>query len=391
MLPTGLINCTALERVAFGTPTAKAVREEAERVDAKRVFLLVSGTLDRETDEIDQVRNALGDRYAAFHDKIAAHTPRTDVIDAAAKARQADTDLIVTIGGGSVTDAAKVIAVALKYGLETPADLEPYHWTVNSDGSISKPDLRGPFVPQFAVPTTLSAGEFNALGGCTDTEKNVKEAYDHRELTPRVVVLDPAITLHTSEWLWISTGIRSLDHALETLGALSSNDYWDAAAENAIKLLVEGLPRVKKDPSDLEGRLKCQMGSWLSMFSVVSGINLGASHAIGHVMGGAFNVPHGYTSCVMAPFVLRFNKPVNGERQKRIAAAFGRPGDDAGDAADDFITGLGMPRSLKEVGIGRDQLRALAEASMHDFWTRTNPRPLNSPDDVMEVLEMAAG
>jgi alcohol dehydrogenase class IV len=251
--------------------------------------------------------------------------------------------------------------------------------------------MDGPFVPQFAVPTTLSAGEFNALGGCTDTEKNVKEAYNHRELSPRVVVFDPAITLHTPEWLWISTGIRSLDHALETLGALSSNDYWDAAAENAIKLLVEGLPRVKQDPSDQDARLKCQMGAWLSMISVVGGIDLGASHAIGHVMGGAFNVPHGYTSCVMAPFVLRFNKPVNGERQKRISAAFGRPNDDAGDAADDFITGLGMPRSLKEVGIGRDQLRALADASMHDFWTRTNPRPLNSPDDVMEVLEMAAG
>lgn len=389
MLPTGLINCTALERVAFGDRAAPAVKTEVERVDAKRVFLLVSGTLDRETDEVDQVREALGARYAGFHDKITSHTPRTDVMDAVAKARAVDTDLIITIGGGSVTDAAKVMAVALKYGLKTPADLEPYHWTVNPDGTIHKPDMKGPFVPQFAVPTTLSAGEFNALGGCTDTEKNVKEAYDHRELSPRVVVLDPAITVHTPEWLWISTGIRSLDHALETLGALESNDYWDAAAESAIKLLVEGLPRVKNDPNDMEARLKCQMGSWLSMFSVVSGINLGASHAIGHVMGGAFNVPHGYTSCVMAPFVLRFNKSVNGERQKRISEAFGRPGDDAGDAADDFITGLGMPRSLQAVGIETDQLQALAEASMHDFWTRTNPRPLNSPEDVMEILKMA--
>ncbi len=390
MLPMGIINCTALDRVIFGSPTADAVAEEAARRGAERVFLLVSGTLNRETDEIDKVRTVLGDRYAGYHDKIAPHTPRTDVLDAAAKARELGADLIVTIGGGSATDAAKVMAIALRHNLTEPDDLEPYHWRVGKDGSIHKPEFEGGFVPQIAVPTTMSAGEFNALGGCTDTVKNYKEAYDHPELVPRAVIFDPAITLHTPEWLWISTGVRALDHALETIGSLKSNAYCDTLALGAIELINEGLPRVKSDPGDLDARLKCQMGMWMSIVPLVAGVDMGASHAIGHVMGGSFNVPHGHTSCVMAPAVLRYNKPVNGERQVRIAKAFDRPGDEAADAADDFIRNLGMPRSLKDVGIERDNFQQLAEGAMHDFWTRTNPREISGPEQVMEILEMAA-
>jgi maleylacetate reductase len=390
MMPTGIINCTALDRVIFGSAAAEAVAEEAARRNAKRVFLVVSGTLNRETDEIDKVRAALGDRYAGYHDKIAPHSPRTDVLDAAAKARDLNADLIVTVGGGSATDAAKVMAIALRHNLTKPDDLEPYHWRVDKDGSIFKPEFEGGFIPQIAVPTTMSAGEFNALGGCTDTVKNYKEAYDHPELVPRAVIFDPSITLHTPEWLWISTGVRALDHALETIGSLKSNAYCDTLALGAIELINEGLPRVKADPTDLDARLKCQMGMWMSIVPLVAGIDMGASHAIGHVMGGSFNVPHGHTSCVMAPAVLRYNKTVNGERQKRIAKAFGRPGDEAADAADDFIRGLGMPRSLKEVGIERDKFQQLAEGAMHDFWTRTNPREITGPDQVMEILELAA-
>jgi maleylacetate reductase len=390
MLPTGMINCTALDRVIFGMPSAQAVAEEAERRDARRVFLVVSGTLNRETDEIDKIRKALGDRYAGYHDKIAPHTPRTDVLDAAAKARELDTDLIVTVGGGSATDAAKVMAIALRHNLTEPDQLEPYHWRVNKDGSILKPEFDGGFVHQIAVPTTMSAGEFNALGGCTDTVKNMKEAYDHPELVPRAVVFDPAITLYTPEWLWISTGVRALDHALETIGSLKSNAYCDTLALGAIELINEGLPRVKNAPDDLDARLKCQMGMWMSIVPLVAGVDMGASHAIGHIMGGSFNVPHGHTSCVMAPAVMRYNKSVNGDRQKRIAQAFGRAGDEAADAVDDFIRGLGMPRSLKEVGIERDKFEQLAMGAMHDFWTRTNPREITGPDQVMEILEMAA-
>ena len=161
-------------------------------------------------------------------------------------------------------------------------------------------------------------------------------------------------------------------------------------AECALRLLAEGMPRVKANPHDLEARLKCQIGVWQSMIPIIGGTPMGASHAIGHILGGTCDVPHGYCSCVMAPWVLAFNEPVNGDRQKRISAAFGQPGKRASDVVDAFIRGLGMPRRLSEVGVGEDRLQQVAEYTMMDLWARTNPRTIAGPDDVMQILRLAA-
>lgn len=386
---TGEVICTALEKVLYGRPAAEALADEVRRLGVKRVFLLVSSTLNEQSDEIDRIRTALGDRVAAVHHGIPPHGPRNAILQAAERARACNADLVVTVGGGTLTDAGKIILICLKHGLHEHDDLEPYHVYVDDQGAVIKPEFEGPDLRMIAVPTTLSGGEFNPLGGATDETRKLKQAYEHRLLAPISVVLDPALSVHTPEWLWHSTGVRSLDHAMETLGSLQSNDYCDGMAESAIRLLTDGLARVKRDPGDLEARLRCQIGVWQSMIPVVAGVPMGASHAIGHVLGGTRDVPHGYTSCVMAPFVLRFNAPVNGARQQRISAAFGQPDRPAADIVDEFIRSLGMPRSLSEVGVTEKDLKLVAEYTMEDLWARTNPRTIATPDDVMEILRTA--
>ena len=205
------------------------------------------------------------------------------------------------------------------------------------------------------------------------------------------VVLDPAVTVHTPEWLFLSTGVRALDHALESLGSLASNYYADGMAASALELLSDGLPRVKADPEDLDARLKCQVGTWQSMLPLIGGVQLGLSHAIGHVLGGSFDVPHGYCSCVMAPAVLAFNEPANADKQARISRSLGRPGERASDVVNDFISGLGMPRTLESVGVTKADHALVAENTMHDFWARTNPRKIEKAEDVLPVLAMASG
>ena len=113
-----------------------------------------------------------------------------------------------------------------------------------------------------------------------------------------------------------------------------------------------GIAAGESRPGDLDARIDCQIGTWLSMGPLSSGVPMGASHGIGYVLGAEFGVPHGYTSCVMLPSVMRWNKAVNAERQALVAVAMGHPGEDAGDVLDDFIRGLGMPRSLQR-GQGR--------------------------------------
>jgi maleylacetate reductase len=126
------------------------------------------------------------------------------------------------------------------------------------------------------------------------------------------------------------------------------------------------------------------------MGALSAGIPMGASHGIGYVLGAAFGVPHGYTSCVMLPAVMRWNKPDYGGRQELVSAAMGHPGEDAAEVLDWFIRDLGMPRSLHAVKIGPEHFEAIAEQAMATPWIPRNPRKIDGPAQVREILILAA-
>ncbi len=385
MVQSGRVAFGKMEEVLFGVSAAEAVAEQARALGAHRVFLMVSGTLNRETDEIARVKAALGNLCAGVFDKMPAHTPRQAVIAAANQARAADADLIVTIGGGSITDAAKTVQICLANGIDSAEGLDAFRPVKGAP-----PPGLTPAVRQISVPTTLSAGEFSALAGVTDERTRIKELFAHPMMIPRTVILDPAMTRHTPEWLFLSTGIRAVDHCVEGFCSLEANPYADAQALRGLSLLTRGLARVKADPSDLQARLDCQIGSWLSMGPLASGVPMGASHGIGYVLGAVFDIPHGHTSCIMLPAVMRWNKSANADRQAEIAAAMGHPGDDAGDVLDAFIGGLGMPRSLGAVNVGPDAYTRISEQAMGTPWIPRNPRRIDGPAQVREILALAA-
>jgi maleylacetate reductase len=378
-----------MDSVIYGRPFAEALRDEVEATGAHSVFLLASGTILRETDMVGDIRRALGNQLAGVFAQIGAHTPRVDVVAAANAARAAGVDLIATLGGGSVTDAAKMVAFCLGNDIDDPARLDDYRTRVGADGTVVRPEAKPPSVRMIAIPTTLSAGEYTASAGCTDTVRGVKESFGHPLMMPKSVLLDPRATLHTPEWLFLSTGIRAVDHAVEDICSPECQPISEGASYHALKLLGRGLSRVKADPLDLDARLECQLGAWLSMVGSQTGVPKGASHGIGHVLGGTAHVPHGYTSCVMLAHVLRFNATVNAERQGLVSEALGRPLMPAADAVAGLIAGLGLPMRLRDVGVREDQLGSIAELSMHDRWVHTNPRKIAGPAVVRELLDAA--
>lgn len=378
-----------MERVIYGLSLAEALAQEMERLNAQAIYVMASGTLTRQTDVIETVRRVLGNRFAGLCAKIGAHTPRTDVVAAANEARAVKADLLLTVGGGSVTDAAKMVGICLGNDITEPEQLDRLKATVTPDGKTHRPPVNAPATRSVDVPTTLSAGEFTAMAGCTDTVRNVKESYAHPLMMPQTVILDPAVTVHTPEWLFLSTGIRAVDHAVEDICSINPAPLSDGASLHALRLLSAGLPAVKANPRDLEARLNCQLGAWMSIMGSQNGVTKGASHGIGHVLGGTAHVPHGYTSCVMLPHVLRFNERVNATRQKWVAEALGRPNDSAADAVAALIAGLGLPTTLRDVGVRREQLDEIAANSMHDRWVHTNPRKIDGPAVVRQLLDAA--
>jgi maleylacetate reductase len=386
---SGAYRFPLMESVIFGKPYVEALAGEVDRLEARAVFVLASGTLTRETDLVERLQQMLGNRFAGLCAKIGAHTPRTDVVAAANMAREANADLIVTLGGGSVTDAAKMVGLCLGNDVTKPEQLDNFRARVAADGTSERPAVKPPGVRMIAIPTTLSAGEFSAGAGCTDTERHVKESFSHPRMIPRMVILDPAASVPTPEWLFLSTGIRAVDHAVEDICSIDGQPLSEGAAFHALWLLGKGLPAVKADAADLDARLDCQIGAWMSMVGSQTGVSKGASHGIGHVLGGTANVPHGYTSCIMLPYVLRFNLEVNADKQARVSEALGHPGSPAADVVAALISGLGLPTRLRDVGVREDQLDLIAQNSMHDRWVHTNPRKIDGPAVVRSLLDAA--
>jgi len=380
MTQPGQVVFSKMEEVVYGKPAAETVAGLARRRGAERVFLMVSGTLNRETDEVEKVRLALGNKCVGTFDKMPAHSPRSAIIAAANQARAARADLIVTLGGGSITDGAKAVQLCLANDVTTVEGLD----------KLRNADVTAPTVRQVSIPTTLSAGEFSGIAGVTNEATKVKELFRHPLTIPQAVILDPEVTRHTPMWLFLSTGIRAVDHCVEGVCSNESTEFTNASALHGLAMLARGLPKVKADPSDMRARLDCQIGSWLSMGGLAAGVPMGASHGIGYVLGAVFDVPHGHTSCIMLPWVMRWNKSANADRQALIANAMGHPGKDAGDVLDDFIRGLGMPRSLGEVKIGKEHFERIAQQAMGTPWVPRNPRKIDGPAQVKEILELAA-
>lgn len=375
----------AIEEVVFGHPAADAIVAQMDRLGTRHAFLMVSGTLNRQTVEITKIRQALGARCAGLFDAMPPHTPREAVIAAANAAREADADLIVTIGGGSITDGAKAVQLCLANGITDIDGID----RIRVHGGIT-PELTAPTVRQISVPTTIAGGEFSAIAGVTDRRTNVKQMLRHPLAVPRATILDPALTVHTPEWLFLSTGIRAIDHCVEAICSRETHPYADAQSVKGLAMLADALPRVKANPSDLDARMDAQIGTWLSMGALSAGVPMGASHGIGYVLGAAFDVPHGYTSCVMLPAVMRWNARDNAERQMIVAAAMGYPGHDAADVLDAFIRSLGMPRSLAEVRVSPEHFDVIAEQAMRTNWIPRNPRKIESAADVRDILILAA-
>jgi alcohol dehydrogenase class IV len=376
------------ERVIYGRPAADALNQIAEELGARRLFVVASKTLNRRTDVITSLRARLGDRVVGVYDDTEEHSPQASVLETARAIEASQADLIITVGGGSPIDTVKVAQIVLAENIRTIEQLGEYRVTMNPDGSWKIPPCKPSPVRQIIVPTTLSAAEFSNIGGCTDRARQVKDLYVGKFICAQMVVLDPALTVHTPEWLWLSTGIRAVDHAVESICSRTPNPFVAATCAEGLRMLRESLPANRATPADLAMRLQSQLGVWLASTGM-GRVEWGASHGIGHQLGAVAGVAHGHTSCVMLPNVMRFNRDAVEAPLRRIAQAFDQPQADAADLVQDLIRSLGLPTTLREVKVEREQFDRIAASAMQSPMVLANPRPITHPDQIKEILDMA--
>jgi maleylacetate reductase len=312
-------------RVHFGANSLEKLEEEARPWG--RAFVITGRSLNEKTDLIRRVEALLGDRHAGTFAGIGQHTPGGTVEKAAAEAETAAADLLVAVGGGSVIDGTKAVARQLGY----PA--------------------------QVAIPTTLSGAEWAHRAGVTDESIGRKRGFVDPKTVPPVVILDPQSTVFTPEKLWLSTGVRALDHAVE--GYLYGGDHpiTDVTGLEGARRLMEYLPLSKRAPEDLEARLDLQLAAWLAYFGPMN-TPMGLSHELGRRIGATYDVPHGITSCViLAPSLEVLKERIPDERWSGLSAALGG---DPPERVSSLVGELALPGSLGEVGVPEEDLESIA-------------------------------
>ncbi|TAQ87443.1 hypothetical protein B7494_g4226 [Chlorociboria aeruginascens] len=400
--------------VSYGLPFSELASAHVERFGKTRIFAVVSASLAKNTDLLQSLKTVLGEKIVGVHLGVKSHTPWDDVWALVVEARECDPDLILTLGGGSITDAVKAVSLCLANPHIDSIDGLSSIWVKPSskdanlhDIPINSSEIKPASIKMINIPTTLSAGEYSPYCGVTDPRDNIKRMFVHNSIFADVVILHPELGTTVPEWVWMSSGVRSIDHCVETLASLLVNDEEViTCAQKGLVLVARGLLKLRKDPNDHQSRLDTQIGSNYAIDSICRGIPLGGSHAIGHQLG-PFGVAHGHTSCVICPAIMKYNASVNSERQKLaldalwnddfIAQVLSNRGlssgrNDLGDTLDGLFREYGMPRTLKEVGVeGDKKLQELATQTLTEAWCQTNPIPITTETQVLEILRAVEG
>ncbi|CAN5228013.1 maleylacetate reductase [soil metagenome] len=335
-------------RVHFEVDAATTVRAEVDRLGWKRVLLISSV---RDAALATKLSAGFGDRVVARFTGVRAHVPvavRDEVVDLALE-RAADG--IISVGGGSTTGTAKILALSTR-------------------------------LPIIAIPTTYAGSEMTPVWGLTTAQR--KETGIDPVVQPTVVIYDPALLATLPDSIATASGLNAMAHCVEAYWTPRSNPVVRVIATEGVEALAGGLRSLKRDDDSKNARTQLLYGALLAGMSFASA-GSGLHHKICHALGGAFDLPHAQTHAVILPRVLAFNEPAVPDAAARMARALGSVS--AADGLIALYAMIGAPASLRELGLTEAQLPEAIDIVAEKL-PIDNPRAVDR-DDIAAILSAA--
>jgi len=374
-------------KIVCGPKSIAGLNNELRLLGARRAVIITDPGV-RAAGVLDEVRRAGGDRIAGVFDAVVPD-PTYECADAALDyCRSVGADGIVSLGGGSSIDAAKLTLVALSNGGSA----------IENMGLMR---LEKPLLPHIAIPTTHGTGSEVTLGAViTNAQLHRKFFVADFHLIPKVAILDPTLVTGLPKSVTIGTGLDALTHAIEGLVTPAANPITTAAGTQSVRLVAEHLPRVVANGHDLEARQGMLVASTLAGLAL--GPGLGIAHGFAHTVGTLFGVHHG-TGCGIGLLqAMKFNREHATKALAQVAQALGvdtrgmsdlQAADAATAAVEALMKKIGAPMRLSDLGLDRDKVMArlpeIIAGTMSDLNCGTNPRPVQDPNAVAELV-MAA-
>jgi alcohol dehydrogenase len=376
-------------QLVFGANSVERLGELARSLGAKRVLLVTDPGLVAagHAKRVGGILEAAALRVAVF-DEVRAN-PTTGCVDSClARAKSAEIDIIVGLGGGSSLDTAKGCNFLLTNG----GQIKDYWGT----GKATKPML-----PLIAIPTTAGTGsECQSFALIADQQTHAKMACGDPKAAPRIAILDPTLTLSQPFGVTARSGIDAIAHAVETAVTKRRNPLSLMYSHEAFKLCVTSLPRVLKEPTDLEARGRMLLGAAFAGTAIENSM-LGAAHSMANPLTAHFDVMHGEAVGMMLPLIVRFNAEDPAVRQAyaELASApeIACVSEGLEAAVDALVARLesllnlsGMPRSLGDCGVDRALIPRMAEEAASQWTASFNPRTVTAKD-FQNLYEAAFG
>jgi alcohol dehydrogenase class IV len=346
---SGLWQPTQVQKLHYGSESVKKHLLDCLPSESSKAFIITGSSLATKTPLIQQIEELLGSKHAGTFSKIGEHAPVAQLDEATEIVKNdSSVDTVISVGGGSPIDSAKAISYRLH-------------------------DKSGKWLWHIAIPTTLSASECTMMAGYTEAD-GVKTGVRGKELVPNVVLYDSNFALHTPQRLWMSTGMRAMDHALELL-------YHPTASEmparwmclQAAASLFENLPKYKKDPRDEDTITKLQLAAFGSLGFLGTNIKggLGLSHALGYALGSPYSIPHGITSCLTLGHVVKLKAAdaAAAEQVERLLPFLGekssgdkkKDAEMVGDRILQLVEDLGLDSDLSSYKVGKEEIPVIAK------------------------------
>lgn len=364
--------------IRFGAGRVAELGEACRSLGMERPLLVTDPALAK----LPMVEAALAAAGAKVFCAIHSNPVGADVEAGLAAYREGGHDGIVAFGGGSALDAGKV--VAFMSGQKRPL------WDFEDQADWwSRADPAG-IAPIVAVPTTAGTGsEVGRAGVILDEQAGVKKIIFHPKMLPRIVVLDPELTLGLPPSVTAATGMDALSHCLEAYCAPGFHPMADGIAAEGIRLIARWLPRAVEEGSDLEARGHMLAAAAMGATAFQKG--LGGMHALSHPIGALLGTHHGLTNAVLMPYMLAFNRSAVEERLARLAGYIGLE-----EASFDGFLGwivdlrrrLGIAHSLRELGVAEADIDRIAMMAEADPSAGGNPLPFDAAA-ARKVLEAA--
>jgi alcohol dehydrogenase class IV len=381
---------TPAHRLVFGWNACATLGDELARLEVKRPMLVVSPRAARSA-EVAEIVRALRLSDELVYAGAGLHAPLKSAFEGWQRARDCRADGLIAFGGGSASDLMKGIALALA------EDGRLLEFTLErlDDGTVRNPLSKGPKLPSVSIPTTVSGAEITPAFALTE-DSGKKILFRDASIAPKLLIYDPALLVPVPARALSESGMNAIAHTIEAFYSRARNPVSHIHAREAVPLLFRGLHAVAEQTAKRDDYLALALGAYYAGVAICNA-RTGLHHSICHKLGPAMGLTHGLTNSIILPHSLRFNLASATAEFSAMAELIQQAGvgmktiapEDAITAIQNLAQRAGLPARLRDVGVDRTKLPAIADIIIKEPGLVFNPRPIEFAGQILQVLEAA--